>query len=291
MGIGQAISRVKESVRKAGLDSVVAGLGEQLRSTAIPASLRPAATRLADLLHVKEGAPVVSLTQAVGLDPIGAHPTGESNTHGSASHDELASVGGVCPVSGMNAGLAGLLDPGQFDAASFEAPALEVVHTPDELEKEAVQPAKKPKAARKKTPVRAAVATEELAAAKRVPHNADSGALKRTAKTTGKAASSRPAPKHASAQAPAPTRVKAQAKATAATHDKAHDKTAAKSRKSSAKSQSATAANKKSQATAEKDSEQVAARPATSKTPARSKASTSKPAAKRPTAKAATKKN
>ncbi len=118
MGIGQAISRVKDGVRRAGLEGVVAGLGVQLRSAAIPSALRPAAQKLADLLAMPAQQPVVSLDAS-----IAAHEAT------SVSHAELAAGGGVCPFTGANAGLAALLD-----ASQFEAPAFEVVHTEDAVE-------------------------------------------------------------------------------------------------------------------------------------------------------------
>lgn len=51
MGIARAIERVKRQARQGGLSAVMAGLGEELRSTQIPGPLRSTAQRIATLLE------------------------------------------------------------------------------------------------------------------------------------------------------------------------------------------------------------------------------------------------
>lgn len=56
MGIADAIARVRKGVKTGRIPGVVAELSGQLRSPSIPAALRPAASRIADLLRVPDAA-------------------------------------------------------------------------------------------------------------------------------------------------------------------------------------------------------------------------------------------
>lgn len=271
MGIGQAISRVKEGVRRAGLEGVVAGLGEQLRSAAIPSALRPAAKKLADLLTLPAQEPVVSLHEA-----IAAHEMS------SVSHAEVAAAGGVCPFSGANAGLAALLD-----ASQFEAPAFEVAHTVDAVEPVEAQLVE-------------SVASETIAVG--LPKKAKPPASKPAAAKTAaakpavaeKAIAEKPAVAASSVAAKAVSAKAAPAAKPVATKSQPAAKPSAKRVAKATEVVKAHAPEKKSHPPTEKASEKVAARPATSKTPARSTISPAKsprPAAKRPVAKAVKKKD
>ena len=249
MGIGQAFSRVKESVRRTGLDSLVAGLGEQLRSRAIPAPLRPAAARLADLLHVSEPREVVSLT-----DAIEAHA---AHAASGVSEADMAAAAGVCPFSGMNAGLAGLLDASQFENAAFEA---EIVHEAERVQ--AAPTVAKPKTApARKTPVKAAVK-----AAVKVATKVASGAA---AKSPAKVA----AELNGTSQRRAPSKV----------NDRAQPATKSKKSQPSAEKDVQKVAAKPASSKTPARSKASTSKPAS--------VSAVRPAAKRPIAKAATKKD
>ncbi len=251
MGIGQAISRVKESVRKTGLDS--------LRSAAIPASLRPVATRLAELLRAPEAAPVVSLSQAISKN--------DAQAQMGASHEDLAAAGGVCPFSGMNAGLAGLLDASQFEGAAVSEGAGQ--ESPLVPARDSDTKRSKPLALTAKTQ-RSHSANRDRAMPSKEHAPSGHAAPKRVVAKVGAKVGAKVSAKVAvKASAPSPAKAVAKAIAKPELPPK----------------------SKKSQPRAEKESEKVAARPATSKTPARSKDSATKSAAKRPTAKAVSKKN
>lgn len=88
MGITEAIARVRASAKKAGLESALASLGASLKSSAIPAPLRPAATRIASLIGAQRTEPrdVASLERALEHAHAGPHGPAE-----------------VCPFTGLRA--------------------------------------------------------------------------------------------------------------------------------------------------------------------------------------------
>lgn len=111
MGITEAIARVKAGAKKAGLDSALASLGAGLKSSAIPAPLRPAASRIASLIGAQRTEPrdVASLERA--LEHAHAGP------HGPAD---------VCPFTGLRA-------DGSVADASAAKPANDVDAAPVQL--------------------------------------------------------------------------------------------------------------------------------------------------------------
>lgn len=88
MGLSEAIAKVRKGAKKAGLDGALASLGAGLKSGAIPAPLRPAASRIASLIGGKakrEPRDLPTLTPSM--------PT----SHGAHGANE------VCPFTGLRA--------------------------------------------------------------------------------------------------------------------------------------------------------------------------------------------
>src|SRR5215218_4978761 len=95
MGIAGVIARAKKTVQAGGLPGIVVELGDTLRSEAIPAPLRQAAARIADLLRVPEPAARVVV-------PLVAERVAERAPH--AIDDKMNDAnGGVCPFTGQSA--------------------------------------------------------------------------------------------------------------------------------------------------------------------------------------------
>lgn len=91
MGIAGVIARAKKTVQAGGLPGIVVELGDTLRSEAIPAPLRQAAARIADLLRVPE-APARTVVPLVPERPPHAIDAQMNEAHG-----------GVCPFTGQSA--------------------------------------------------------------------------------------------------------------------------------------------------------------------------------------------
>jgi hypothetical protein len=91
MGIAAVIARAKKSVRAAGLPGAVVELGGTLRSNAIPAPLRQAAARIADLLRVPDPS-----TERVVVPLVPERPPHAVDAQMQDLH------GGVCPFTGKN---------------------------------------------------------------------------------------------------------------------------------------------------------------------------------------------
>jgi len=253
MGIAEAIARVKEGARRAGLEAV-------LRGGKLPPPLRPAAQRLADLLKIEEpAAQIVSLN-----DAIANHEAQER--HVGVSHEEMSRAGGVCPFSGMDPNLAALFDlPGLGgadapDAVTRSVDAASSLPEPQEDGGEFVAG----------QPVQAA-SMPEPEVANSLP-----------------SAKRKPAAKASSTRAPAARTKPANNEKKAA--EKPSEKRPAKAAGKPVATAAALPAQKKAQAKAEKVVEKLAATPSSSKTPARSTvAASARPAAKRPNVKAAKK--
>lgn len=120
MGIVAVIARAKKSVKTGGLPGVVEEFGGTLRSRSIPAPLRPAAKRIADLLRV----PV-----AVSKKPVSLVEQG--NFAAPHAVDAAASPQGVCPFTGAGAASS------EVSAVQVEAVGIE----PSVVELAVVEPA------------------------------------------------------------------------------------------------------------------------------------------------------
>lgn len=138
MGIVAVIARAKKSVQTGGLPGVVEEFGGTLRSRAIPAPLRPAAARIADLLRVPERAPRAPVSLVAERAPHAV----DGLTH--------AGQAGVCPFTGSTAEIT-------QDAAELASSAQVVEETLAAFEPAIIEPA-----------VVVEVAVEEVSAAPEV---------------------------------------------------------------------------------------------------------------------------
>jgi hypothetical protein len=91
MGIAGVIARAKKTVQAGGLPGIVVELGDTLRSEAIPAPLRQAAARIANLLRVPESA------ERVVVPLVPERPPHAVDAKMNEEHS------GVCPFTGQSA--------------------------------------------------------------------------------------------------------------------------------------------------------------------------------------------
>jgi hypothetical protein len=174
MGIARALKRVKRQAKRGGLGALRSGLGEELRSGAIPGPLRGAARRIAAIIDpgskrsgYQPGSTATPIVERAPVETLRHAPPAQANKVGSdrgdapvqpeapSDADQVDPISvGATPVYDATPVVAAPIDATPSDVATVEvtpvvvsAPDVAVESEPAAVEKEAAGVESAPKAA------------------------------------------------------------------------------------------------------------------------------------------------